>query len=113
MQREGIDFHNTFSPVLNWSTVRFIIMMADMAVWESRNIDYVLFFFQAKIGSDVYIHLPTGFHLDGEDKNETHFLKLKKDLYGTRQAATNWFDMLKIVLENECFKQNKVVHIFV
>ena len=23
-----IDFHNTFAPVVNWSTVRFIIMMA-------------------------------------------------------------------------------------
>ena len=35
-------------------------------------------------------------------------MKLKKNLYGTRQSAENWFDMLKIVLEDECFKQNKV-----
>ena len=28
-----IDFHNTFSPVVTWSTVRFIIMMADIAGW--------------------------------------------------------------------------------
>ena len=31
MQREGIDFHKVFSPVVNWSTVRLIIMMAEMA----------------------------------------------------------------------------------
>ena len=30
-----IDFHNTFAPVVNWSTVRFIIMMAEIAGWES------------------------------------------------------------------------------
>ena len=34
MQREGIDFNNTFAPVVNWSTIRLIIMMAEMAVWE-------------------------------------------------------------------------------
>ena len=25
-----IDFHNTFAPVVNWSTVKLIIMMAEM-----------------------------------------------------------------------------------
>ena len=33
MQREYIDFHNTFSPVVNWYTVKLIIIMADMAGW--------------------------------------------------------------------------------
>ena len=53
-----IDFHNTFSPVVNWSTGRLIIMMAEIAGWESRQIDYVLDFSQAPIDSDVYLHLP-------------------------------------------------------
>ena len=83
-------------------------MIAEMAGWESRLIDFSLDFYQAPIDSDVYIHLPAGFHADGEDKNETYFLKLKKNLYGTRQAAENWFDMLKTGLEDEGFKQNKV-----
>ena len=67
MQREGINFHNTFEPVVNWSTVRFIMMMADMDGWESRHIDYVLDFSQAPIDSDFYFHLPAGSHVDGED----------------------------------------------
>ena len=46
-----IDFHNTFSPVVNFSTVRLIIMMAEMAVCKSRKIDYVLDFSQAPIDS--------------------------------------------------------------
>ena len=83
-------------------------MMTEMAGWESRQIDYVLAFSQATIDSDVYLHLPAGFHVDGEDENETYFLKLKKNLYGTRQAAENWFDMLKTGLEDEGFRQNKV-----
>ena len=39
-----IDFHNTFAPVVNWSTARLIIMMDEIAGWESRQIDYVLAF---------------------------------------------------------------------
>ena len=42
MQREGIYFHNAFTPAINWSTVRLIIMMAYVALWESRQIYYVL-----------------------------------------------------------------------
>ena len=87
MQQKGIDFHNTFAPVINWSTVWLIMMMDEMAGWESRQIDYVIAFSQAPIYSDVYISLQEVFYVDGEEKNETHFLKSKKNLYGTRQAA--------------------------
>ena len=44
MQREGIDSHNTFIPFVKYSTVRWIIMMAEMAGCESRQIDHVLVF---------------------------------------------------------------------
>ena len=49
MLLEWIDLHNTFAPVVNWCTVRLISMMADMAAWKSRQIDYVLGLFQAQI----------------------------------------------------------------
>ena len=80
MQREGIDFHNKFVPVVNWSTVRLIIMMANMDGRESRQIDYGLVFYQEPIDIDVYLHLLAGFHMDGEDRNETYFLRLKNNL---------------------------------
>ena len=49
-----IDFHNTFAPVVNWSTVRLIIIMAEIAGWESRQIDYVLALSLAPSDSDVF-----------------------------------------------------------
>ena len=67
MQLEGVYFHNTFSPIVNWFTSRLLIMMAEMPGWESRKFYYVLVFSQAPIDSDVYLHLPAGFHVDGED----------------------------------------------
>ena len=41
MQQEGVGYHNTFSPVINWSTDRSIIIMAEMDGLESRKNDYV------------------------------------------------------------------------
>ena len=68
MQREGIGFYNTFAPVINWFTGRLLIMMAEMDVWESRKTEYVLDFTQAQTDSDVYLHLPARFNVDGEDE---------------------------------------------
>ena len=82
--------------------------MADMARWESKQIDYVQAFSQAPIYSDVYLHLTGGFHVDGEDKNLTYFLRLKNNLDVTNQAKEIWFDMLKTRLEDAVFKQKKV-----
>ena len=68
MQREGIDFCNKFAPVVNWYTVRLVIMMNEMAGWKSRKIDCVLDLSQVPIDRDVYLHLTAVFHVDGEEK---------------------------------------------
>ena len=67
-----IDFHNNFAPVVNWSTVRLIIMMDEIYGWESIQIDYVPAFSQTPIDSDFHLHLPA-----------------------------NWFDMLKTGVEDK------------
>ena len=53
-----IDCHSTFAPVVNWSTVELMMMMTEIAGWESIKIYYVITFSQEPIDSDVYIHLP-------------------------------------------------------
>ena len=78
-------------------------MMAEMAGWESRHIDYVLAFSQAPIDTDVYLHLPAGFHVDGKDENET----LEKILYKNCQAEANCFDMLRLDLKIEVSNKKK------
>ena len=63
--------------------------------------NYVLYLSQAPIDSNFYLNLPAGFHVDGEDENETYFLKLKKNPFGICQEAKNWFVMFKTGLEDE------------
>ena len=83
-------------------------MVAEMAGWEWRQINFVLSFAQAPIGSDFILVLPAGFHVDGENGNGKYFHTLKKNLYETPQATANWFDMLKTGIEDKGLKLNKV-----
>ena len=91
---------------MNWSTVRLVMLLTEMAGWHSRQIDYVLAFSQAPIDTTVYCHLPAGFHIEGGMKNEEYVIVLEKNLYGTKQAAANWFEMLRDNLIKEGFKQS-------
>ena len=91
---------------MNWSTVRLVMLLTEMAGWHSRQIDYVLAFSQAPMDTTVYCHLPAGFHIEGGMKNEEYVIVLEKNLYGTKQAAANWFEMLRDNLIKEGFKQS-------
>ena len=111
-QKEGIDYNNTFTPVINCSIVRLIIMMAEMDGRESRQIDYVLDFSHVPIDRDVYLHLTSVFDVDGKDENETYFIKLKNNLFGTCQSAANWFVRLKTELKYEGVKKKRSMSFF-
>ena len=106
MQTKGVDYWHTYAPVVNWSTVRLVMLLTEMAGWSSRQIDYVLAFSQAPIDTTVYCHLPAGFHIEGGNKDDDYVIVLEKNLYGTKQAAANWFEMLRDNLMKEGFKQS-------
>ncbi|KAG7343789.1 reverse transcriptase RNA-dependent DNA polymerase [Nitzschia inconspicua] len=87
-QTEGVDYDETFAPVVNWTTVRFLLMMSILLGLETRQVDYVAAFVQADIDMDVYVEMPRGFSQKGK------VLKLKKSLYGLKQSPRNYFNHL-------------------
>ena len=89
MQTKGVDYWHMYAPVVNWSIVRLVLLLTELAGWHSRQIDYVLAFSQAPIDTTVYCHLPAGFHIENGDKDEDYVIVLEKNLYGTKQAAAN------------------------
>ena len=106
MQCKGIDYWHIYAPVVNWSTVKMVLLLTTLAGRDSRQIDYVLAFLQAPIEADVYCYLPAGFHIkDGND--DEYVIQLVKNFYGTKQAAANWFEMMKQGLEQQSFKSSK------
>jgi hypothetical protein len=96
MQTWGVNYWETYAPVVNWLSVRTLMALSIIHDLETRSIDFVLAFPQADLDTDVYMELPFGFDFDGR----RHFiLKLNKNLYGLKNASLNFFNFLKDGLE--------------
>ena len=59
-QEQGINYWETFSPVVTWETVRSLLTLAIMNGWETRQIDFVLAFPQAEVECPMYMEVPQG-----------------------------------------------------
>jgi hypothetical protein len=98
MQQWGENYWETYSPVVNMLTVRLLLLICKIHKLESRSIDFVLAFPQAELEEDIWMEIPLGVEVDGQ-KGE-YLLKLKRNLYGLKQASHNWFNHLKDGLEH-------------
>ena len=105
-QRYGIDFLNTYAPVVNWGTVRLILTMTLIRGFTTRHVDYVLAFSQAYVDTPIYLKPPPGFHINGAPQ-EDYCLELVKNLYGTKTASKTWFELLAKGLEQRGFAPSK------
>jgi hypothetical protein len=102
-QIQGIDYTESFAPVVQRSTTRMVNTLAAMHNLKGKQIDFTQAFPQAKLKEDIYLRFPAGF----EHKNDKWALKLKRNLYGLVQASRNWFLKLSAVYERLGFKQSK------
>ena len=88
-QEKGVNYNDTYSPVVSWFSIRLLLVMSLLNGWATRQIDFVLAFPQATIEFDLYMKLPAGTVL-AQGNAETHVLLLHKNLYGQKQAGRVW-----------------------
>ena len=89
-QKFAINFYETYSPVVSWFTCRILLLHSLIFRWHTRQIDFVFTYPQADIEQPLYMKLPHGIIVKNKHK-KTHVLKLRKNLYGQRQAGRVWF----------------------
>ena len=83
VQRPGIDFTEVFAPVARLESVRVLLAVAAHEGWEVHHMDVKSTFLNGELQEEVYVAQPAGFVFEGA---EHKVLKLKKALYGLRQA---------------------------
>ena len=89
-QTAGVDYSETFSPVIKSSTIRIILSLVVMQGWNVRQININNAFLNGDLTEDVYMTQPEGFTV-----KEGYVCKLNKALYRLKQAPRAWYDKLK------------------
>ena len=102
-QEEGIDYFETFAPVVSWTSLRIMFILSITLRLECIQVYYTAAFVQALLSEsdgDIYVTMPRGFATPGA------VYKLKRSLYGMRQSPRNFFLHLKKNLELAGFVQS-------
>lgn len=108
-QREGIDYVETFSPVVRYSSLRMLLALAVKMGLQIDQMDVVTAFLHGDIQETIYMRQPESFE-DGTDR----VCHLKKSLYGLKQASRMWNIKLNEVLVHAGFNRcNKDACIYV
>ncbi len=108
MQTWGQNYWETYTPVVNWASVRIILAIAKIYGLSLKSIDFVLTFPQADLKIPVYMELPIGFNPPNGENQKFYVLKLNKSLYGLKQVGYNWFAKLSNGLQDRGFVESNI-----
>jgi hypothetical protein len=100
MQREGIDYGETFAPVVRGETLRFLISYATQNRLEMDQMDVETAFLNGELEETVYMSVPTGILAQGM------VLKLNRSLYGLKQSPRCWNSKFTKVLKENGYVQS-------
>lgn len=94
MQKEGLDYHDTFAPVVKFVSLRVLLTGAAQRKLATRHWDIVSAFLHGDIDVETYMQQPQGFN-DGTNR----VCRLKKAIYGLCQAARQFYIKLDDILK--------------
>ena len=83
-----------------------MLTLSQVLSLNSHSIDFMPAYTQAPIDIKIYLQLPAGFDMEGGDRQQ-YFLRLKKKLYGLKQAGLSWLNTLHMYLNDQGFTQSK------
>ena len=106
-QEFAINFFDTYSPVVNWFAIRILLIHTVIFKWHTRQIDFVLAYPQADTDIPLYMKVLFGIKVKGK-KEKRAVLKLRKNIYGQKQAGRVWSKHITSKLKKIGFEPSEV-----
>jgi hypothetical protein len=86
-QQYGVDYDETFAPVMRLENLRFLLALANAHDLEIHQMDVESAFLHAPLMEEVYVVQPEGYK---SADHPNHVYRLLKSLYGLKQAPYEW-----------------------
>ncbi|WKA08924.1 hypothetical protein VitviT2T_026606 [Vitis vinifera] len=102
-QNEGIDYKETFSPISKKDSLHIIMTLVAHFDSELQQMDVITKFLNGNLEEEVYMKQPEGFSSSG---GEHLVCKLKKSIYGLKQASHQWYLKFHDVISSFGFVEN-------
>lgn len=100
-QQQGIDYQETYSPVINSCAIRLLFAIAAERNAKIIKFDIKTAFLYGSLDEEIFMHLPQGY----EDNNQV--CKLEKSLYGLKQASMKFNEKFTTFLKSLGMEQIK------
>ena len=101
-QRYGIDYYETFSPVISYSTLRLLFALTVQMNLETVHLDIETAFLYGELSEEIFLEQPEGFKISGQ---ENKVYRLKRAIYGLKQSARTWNLKVSSVLRSLGYKE--------
>jgi len=102
-QKYGQDYIETFSPVVRYTSIRFLIALTVKWNMEIDQMDAVTAFLQGDLKEEIFIEQPASYN-DGSNR----VCRLKKAMYGLKQSGRQWNIALDNVLRSYGLEKSKM-----
>lgn len=102
LQRKGIDYEETYAPVIRYNSIRFLLALAVKFDLDLIQMDAVTAFIQGDVSEEIYMVQPK------EYRQGEKVCKLKKAIYGLKQAGRVWNVKLDGALKEIGFRRSEV-----
>jgi len=102
-QKEGIDYTETFAPVIKYKSLRILLAIANERNMEVHQLDVTTAFLYGDLDEEIFMEPPEGAR--SPDQKGTVW-KLNKSLYGLKQSPRCWNRKIHTFFEKEGFSRS-------
>ena len=100
-QKEGIDYTETFAPVVKYKSLRILLAIACERNMHIHQMDVCTAFLHGELEEEIYMTPPEGLQKEGK------VWRLLKTLYGLKQAPRCWNQRLDVFFAQKGYVRNE------